>query len=83
MMINTDTLLFATRLADELGEKALRISRVKLVEVTAANNRQAADFWRDVLRTCESRFAMAETNSFVTTIPGPAGTESAPASNAG
>jgi hypothetical protein len=53
MKTNHDALLFATRLVDELGEAAVRISRVQLVELTAANNLRAADFWRDVMRASE------------------------------
>jgi len=57
MRIDHDVLLFATRLVDELGESAVRISRVRLVELTAANNLRAAAFWRDVLRTSERLLA--------------------------
>lgn len=57
MRIDHDALLFATRLVDELGESAIRISRVRLVELTAANNLRAAAFWRDVLRTSERLLA--------------------------
>lgn len=53
MKIDHDVLLFATCLVEELGESAVRISRVRLVELTAANNLRAAAFWRDVLRTSE------------------------------
>lgn len=57
MKIDHDVLLFATRLVEELGESAIRISRVRLVELTAANNLRAAAFWRDVLRTSERLLA--------------------------
>ncbi|HYH22107.1 MAG TPA: hypothetical protein VD995_26160 [Azospirillum sp.] len=57
MRIDHDVLLFATRLVDELGESAIRISRVRLVELTATNNLRAAAFWRDVLRTAERLLA--------------------------
>ena len=57
MKIDHDVLLFATRLVEELGESAVRISRVRLVELTAANNLRAAAFWRDVLRTSEQLLA--------------------------
>lgn len=57
MKIDHDVLLFATRLVEELGESAIRISRVRLVELTAANNIRAAAFWRDVLRASERLLA--------------------------
>jgi len=57
MKIDHDVLLFATRLVEELGESAVRISRVRLVELTAANNLRAAAFWRDVMRTSERLLA--------------------------
>ncbi|MBP2301410.1 hypothetical protein [Azospirillum picis] len=53
MNTDLDVLVFATRLVDELGETAIRMSRVRLVELTAANHTRAAAFWRDVLRTSE------------------------------
>ncbi len=57
MKTDSDVLLFATRLVDEMGEAAIRISRVRLVELTAANNLRAAAFWRDVMRTSERLLA--------------------------
>lgn len=57
MKTDHDVLLLATRLVDELGESAVRISRVRLVELTAANNLRAAAFWRDVLHTSEELLA--------------------------
>ncbi len=57
MKIDNDTLLFATRLVEEMGEKAIRISRVRLVELTAANNVRAAAFWRDVMHASERLLA--------------------------
>ncbi|WP_247895356.1 hypothetical protein [Azospirillum brasilense] len=57
MKIDHDVLLFATRLVEELGESAIRISRVRLVELTAANNLRAAAFWRDVMHTSERLLA--------------------------
>ncbi|WP_247889978.1 hypothetical protein [Azospirillum brasilense] len=57
MKIDHDVLLFATRLVEELGESAIRISRVRLVELTAANNLRAAAFWRDVMNTSERLLA--------------------------
>ncbi|WP_086935515.1 hypothetical protein [Azospirillum sp. B510] len=53
MDTDLDVLVFATRLVDELGDTAIRMSRVRLVELTAANHTRAAIFWRDVMRTCE------------------------------
>lgn len=53
MKIDHDVLVLATRLVEELGETAVRISRVRLVELTAANNLRAAAFWRDVMRASE------------------------------
>lgn len=57
MKIDNDVLLLATRLVDELGDAAIRISRVRLVELTAANNLRAAAFWRDVLHASEDLLA--------------------------
>ncbi|WP_431857168.1 hypothetical protein [Azospirillum sp.] len=57
MKTDTDVLLFATRLVDEMGEAAVRISRVRLVELTATNNLRAAAFWRDVMRASEHLLA--------------------------
>ena len=54
MKIDHDALLFATRLVEEMGESAIRISFVRLVELTAANNLRAAAFWRDVMRASET-----------------------------
>lgn len=53
MKTDYDALLQASRLVDELGEAAVRISRVKLVELTAANQLRAAEFWRQVLAASE------------------------------
>lgn len=57
MKTDSDVVLFATRLVDEMGEAATRISRVRLVELTATNNLRAAAFWRDVLQTSERLLA--------------------------
>jgi len=57
MKTDTDVLLFATRLVDEMGEAAIRISRVRLVELTATNNLRAAAFWREVMRASEQLLA--------------------------
>jgi hypothetical protein len=48
-----DALLQANRLVEELGEAAVRISKVKLVELTAANQVRAAEFWRQVMYASE------------------------------
>ncbi len=53
MNTDLDVMALATRLVDELGETAIRISRVRLVELTAANHPRAAAFWRDVMRASE------------------------------
>lgn len=50
MNTDLDVLAFATRLVDELGETAIRMSRVRLVELTAANQIRAAAFWREVMQ---------------------------------
>ncbi|AWK89081.1 hypothetical protein [Azospirillum thermophilum] len=74
MKTDHDVLVLATRLVDELGEAAVRISRVRLVELTAANNIRAAAFWRDVTRTAEK--LLAERPSMIATVtkrPGPVG----------
>ena len=73
MKIDHDVLLFATRLVEELGDSAIRISRVRLVELTAANNIRAAAFWRDVLRTSERLLAERAPR-----MPAPAATAAAP-----
>ena len=57
MKTDSDVVLFATRLVDEMGEAAIRISRVRLVELTATNNLRAAAFWRDVMRVSEQLLA--------------------------
>lgn len=53
MKTDLDVLLFATRLVQELGDVAIRLSHVRLVELTAADNVLAANFWRDVLHAAE------------------------------
>lgn len=57
MTIETEALLFAIRLVDELGERAIRLSRVRLVELTAASDLRAAAFWRDVMQASERLLA--------------------------
>ena len=57
MKADFDILFVATRLVEEMGESAVRMSRVKLVELTAANQMLAADFWRQVLKVCETQLA--------------------------
>ena len=57
MKAEFDVLFVAARLVEEMGDSAARVSRVKLVETTAANEARAADFWRQVLQACEARLA--------------------------
>lgn len=57
MDTDLDTLAFATRLVSELGENAIRLSRVHWVELTANEQLRAAAFWRDVLRSSERLLA--------------------------
>lgn len=57
MKADFDVLFVATRLVEENGDAAPRISRVNLVEQTAANRLASADFWRQVLGTCETLLA--------------------------
>lgn len=57
MKTDHDVLLLATRLVDELGDAAVRISQVRLVELTAANNLRAAAFWREVMTTSQRLLA--------------------------
>ncbi|MBP2296746.1 hypothetical protein [Azospirillum rugosum] len=73
MKIDHDVLLFATRLVEELGDSAIRISRVRLVELTAANNLRAAAFWRDVMRASERLLAERTPR-----MPAPAAAAAAP-----
>ncbi len=53
MTTENDAHNFAACLVAELGERAIRISRVRLVELTAACDPRAAAFWRDVMRASE------------------------------
>jgi hypothetical protein len=48
-----DVVAVATQLVDQWGDDAPRISKVRLVELIAANNVRAASFWREVMRLCE------------------------------
>ena len=57
MKTDLDILAVATQLVAELGEDAPRLSKVRLVELIAANNLRAADFWRDVMRASEELLA--------------------------
>jgi hypothetical protein len=61
MKNDLDIIMVATQLVDELGEDAVRLSKVKLVELIAANNLRAAAFWRDVMRLCEEHLAATGT----------------------
>ncbi|WP_207478433.1 hypothetical protein [Arenibaculum pallidiluteum] len=49
-----DVVAMANHLIEEWGEHAPRVSKVRLVELIAANNLRAASFWREVMRLCES-----------------------------
>ena len=53
MKNDLDIVMVATRLVEELGDDAVRLAKVKLVELIAANNLRAAAFWREVMRLCE------------------------------
>ena len=53
MKTDLDIVLVATRLLEEMGDDAVRLAKVKLVELIAANNLRAAAFWREVMRLCE------------------------------
>jgi len=57
MKNDLDIIMVASRLVEELGDDAVRLSKVKLVELIAANNLRAAAFWRDVMRLCEENLA--------------------------
>jgi len=57
MKNDLDIIMVASRLVEELGDDAVRLSKVKLVELIAANNLRAAAFWRDVMRLCEEHLA--------------------------
>jgi len=60
MKTDLDILAFATQLVAEWGEDAPRLSKVRLVELIAANNLRAAAFWRDVMRTSEELLEKAD-----------------------
>jgi hypothetical protein len=55
MKTDLDIVMVATRLMEEMGDDAVRLAKVKLVELIAANNLRAAAFWREVMRLCEER----------------------------
>ncbi|MCW2247519.1 hypothetical protein M2352_003153 [Azospirillum fermentarium] len=57
MTTENDAHNFAACLVAELGERAIRLSRVRLVELTAASDLRAAAFWRDVMRASEQLLA--------------------------
>ncbi len=54
MKNDLDVVAMATQLVDQWGGDAPRVSKVRLVELIAANNLRAASFWREVMRLCES-----------------------------
>lgn len=72
MNTDLDVLVFATRLVDELGETAIRMSRVRLVELTAANHTRAAAFWREVMRTSERLLSEQSGRRVATGLSSPA-----------
>jgi hypothetical protein len=57
MKHNLDTLAVAIQLVNELGDDAATVSKIRLVELIAANNLRAAAFWRDVLKASEELLA--------------------------
>jgi hypothetical protein len=59
MKNDLDILAVAAQLVREMGDDAVRVSRVRLVELIAANNPRAADFWRSVLQQCEIMLAQS------------------------
>lgn len=59
MKHDLDTLAVAVQLIKEFGDDAVTVSRNRLVELIAADNRRAAAFWRAVMRACEDRLANA------------------------
>jgi hypothetical protein len=59
MKTDLDIVMVATRLVEELGDDAVRLAKVKLVELIAANNLRAAAFWREVMRLCEEQSGAA------------------------
>lgn len=56
----SEILALARRLTEELGEDAVRITKVRLVELIAANDLRAAAFWRNILRAVERLRAEAD-----------------------
>ena len=59
MKTDLDIVMVATRLMEEMGDDAVRLAKVKLVELIAANNLRAAAFWREVMRLCEEQSGAA------------------------
>jgi hypothetical protein len=57
MKTEFDVVALATQLIEQWGEDAPRVSKVRLVELIAANNVRAAAFWREVMRLCEKLLA--------------------------
>jgi hypothetical protein len=70
MKTDLDIVMVATRLVEELGDDAVRLAKVKLVELIAANNLRAAAFWREVMRLCEEYTGAA--------VPAPTGMAKSP-----
>jgi len=65
MKTDLDIVMVATRLVEELGDDAVRLAKVKLVELIAANNLRAAAFWREVMRLCEEQSGTASATPIV------------------
>jgi len=68
MTMQTDAHTFAACLVAELGERAIRHSRVRLVELTAACDLRAAAFWRDVMHASEQILARSADRSSYSTV---------------
>lgn len=69
MKAEFDVLFVAARLVEEMGEAAARFSRARLVETTAANEVPAAEFWREVMKACETILAQRAATDKQTVAP--------------
>lgn len=56
--LRPDSLSVALDLIERLGERSIVASKVRLVEMIAANDLGGAVFWRAVLRHCEARLGV-------------------------
>jgi len=68
---NLESMIVAAQLVRELGSDAVAVSRTRLVELLAADNRRAAAFWREVLAICEEELARADPARMQATGPLP------------